>query len=123
VRVVRKANVVVQVVGGVESGDPNLCALLEKQIWWFALLGESSLMTQTRARCQKNESGGSRCWRSRVWRLKLVRVVRMANVVVRVVGGGGRVCCLKLVRVVRNVNVVVRVVGGVESGNSTCARC
>ena len=51
VRVVRKSNLVVRVVGGVECDDSNSCALLEKRIWWFALLGESSLVTQTRARC------------------------------------------------------------------------
>ena len=48
------------------SSDSNSCALSEIRIWWFALLGAPSLMAQTRARCYRNESGGSRCWGSRV---------------------------------------------------------
>ena len=79
---------IVRVVGGGESDDSNLCALLEKRIWWFALLEEASLMTQTcdvvrktnlvvrvvegdesddsnSCALLKNESGGSRCWRRR----------------------------------------------------------
>ena len=51
VRVVRKSNLMVRVVGGVEYDDSKSCALLEKRIWWFALLVESSLMTQPRAPC------------------------------------------------------------------------
>ena len=63
-RVVRKTNQVVRVVGGGKSDDSKSCALLEKRFCWFALLGELSLMTQP------------------------VRVVRKTNLVVRVVGGG-----------------------------------
>ena len=58
VRVVRKTNLMVRVVGGVESEDSNSCALLENRIWWFALLGELSL------------------------RPKLVRVVKKTHLVV-----------------------------------------
>jgi len=40
VRVVRKANVVVRVVGGVESADLNVCALLEKANVVVRVVGE-----------------------------------------------------------------------------------
>ena len=43
-------SLVVRVVGGGKSEDSNSCALLEKRIWGFALVGESSVVVQTRTR-------------------------------------------------------------------------